>query len=86
MGRPSNINVPDHVVVRYLERVLGIDVDAVRDAVRTAVRPDMDAGAHRCVVGDATYVIDPQERVVTTVVVRTHRIRRTPRDFRKDEE
>ena len=34
----SNVHVSDHAVVRYLERVLGIDVDGVRAEIAAKIR------------------------------------------------
>lgn len=82
MGRP-NICVPDHAVIRQLERVHGIDIEGIRTSIRQLVRGDMDAGCTVSIIGEFTYVLDPEARVVKTVINRSHRRRRSPRDFRE---
>ena len=61
-------NVSDHCVLRYLERVRGMDVEAVRKEIVGMVRPAAAVGAKRVTVNGFTYVIDKQ--VVITVVKR----------------
>jgi len=82
MRRP-NISVPDHAVIRQLERVHGIDIEEIRTCIRSLVRADMDAGCTASIIGEFTYVLDPKELVVKTVINRSHRKRRSPRDFRE---
>lgn len=38
-------HVTDHALVRYLERVEGIDMDAVRKTIETTVQRGIDSGA-----------------------------------------
>lgn len=85
MAKPD-ILVPDHVVIRQMERVHGIDIEAIRSGIRKRVREDMNAGAHCSLVDGVTYVLDPVARVVKTVLTKGHRARKTPRDFREDGE
>jgi hypothetical protein len=37
--------VTDHAVIRYLERVLGLDVDGLRDKIAEDIRPALRTGA-----------------------------------------
>lgn len=41
----SKINVTDHAVLRYLERVMGFDIDGVRKHIADTCAPAMRSGA-----------------------------------------
>lgn len=58
--------VSDHAVVRYLERVRGEDVDALRREIAQIVGEAAEAGACGVVSGGFSYRL--QGGVVTTVV------------------
>ncbi|PTW61409.1 hypothetical protein C8N35_102118 [Breoghania corrubedonensis] len=69
------ILITDHAVMRYVERVIGIDLDAVRakianEIARTQARADLSQLPDRYAIrtADATYVI--RRNVMTTVLRR----------------
>lgn len=66
---PAEPGVSDHAVVRYMERVLGLDVDAIRREILTPERADMIRfGAH--VIKAPGYILRVENRVVVTVLTR----------------
>lgn len=84
----DDIKVTDHAVVRFLERVHGIDMDAIRADISQHVARGMAAGAHQVRVGEATFVLNPAACTVVTVWVPDspwRNRRRRPRDFRERE-
>lgn len=61
--------VSDHAMLRYLERVLDIDVDAMREALLTEnVRNAMKMGASGVIVNGVHFVIKGQ--MLVTVMTR----------------
>lgn len=70
MGK--RITVSDHALVRYIERVHGIDIDQLREIVADLVREAAEVGATKFSVDGFTYAIAHQrignEAVVTTVL------------------
>ncbi|MCB1463239.1 MAG: hypothetical protein KDJ90_12630 [Nitratireductor sp.] len=76
--RPKRITVSDHAVLRWLERVEGVDVKAIRRRIGRAVRNASEhgaAGARLDGVGFCLQYRDDGEAVVTTTVshhVRSH--------------
>lgn len=58
------VDVSEHAVVRYLERVLGVDVSAIRQTIREAIPAEAKRGDNFTVDG-VTYVIAPNGRVTT---------------------
>ncbi|MDT8856450.1 hypothetical protein RNZ50_15760 [Paracoccaceae bacterium Fryx2] len=69
MKRPP-VPVTDHAVIRYLERVVGIDVEALRDEIRAKVEPGVRLGACGVRSGGFNYrIIDG---VVVTIVLAGH--------------
>jgi len=44
MPRPAKVGITDHALVRWLERVHGIDVEAYRSLLMHEVRPYLEAG------------------------------------------
>lgn len=73
MKRPA-VRVSDHAVIRYLERVQGLDVDGLRDQVGHLVATGVEHGA--CGVNVDGYVYRIRGGVVTTVL---HAHRADPR-------
>lgn len=61
--------VSDHAVVRYLERVVGIDVERFRREIGHRVDRAVEMGASGCVVGGYEYRL--KDGHVTTVVEAT---------------
>ena len=62
------VNVTDHALVRYIERVAGIDLTEVRAAIRAHVREAMRAGAHGVQKDGFIYKLDPHSQSVLTVI------------------
>lgn len=60
--------VTDHAVVRYLERVCGVDVEAVRTRIERTAQPGVAVGASAINVGQAKFIL--RGHVVTTVMHR----------------
>lgn len=52
------VRVSDHAVVRWLERVKGVDIEAFRAEIVATVQAAVDAGAKQISVGGVTYVLD----------------------------
>lgn len=76
----KHVAVTDHAVVRYLERALGIDVDAVRGEIARAVKRGIAEGASGVRVGGLWFRLEGA--VVVTVLPNSSadvRIGRRPR-------
>lgn len=58
-------HVTDHALIRYLERVQGVDVEAARRAVEEVVQPGVNAGASGIVTEGFRFCLSGQ--AVTTV-------------------
>lgn len=70
----DNLPVSDHAVLRYLQRVLGVDVDAVRRAIHEDVRSAISHDARGVTVNGIVYRI--QARYVTTCFIgEPHQVR-----------
>lgn len=67
------MRVTDHAVVRYLEKIVGVDIDAIRWKIAHDELPD---GAH--VVERSHRVIVKSGRVVTVLTL-GEKVRRKPR-------
>jgi len=74
------IRVSDHALVRYAERVQGVDLGPRRRDIARRVAAAADAGANAVVIDGWRYVIE--DRVVVTVMphvqadIRTGRVKR----------
>lgn len=68
-------HVTDHALVRYLERVEGIDVIAARRAIEEAVRQGVETGADAVLLDGMRYCL--QNRAVVTVKKIGHPDQRT---------
>ncbi|MCL8382089.1 hypothetical protein [Xanthobacter aminoxidans] len=92
MSSRDRIVVADHAVLRWIERVAGVDIDALRQQIANEARSGIDLGARRIVQGGMVYALDPVgRRVVNCFTVKEMRDerwrpRRSPRDFREDQE
>lgn len=66
------VHVSDHAVLRYLERVGGIDVEALRRQIAERVKLGAQLGANGVSVGGHTYVLvqSPGRAAVTTILPR----------------
>lgn len=58
--------VSDHAILRYLERVRGLDVESIRAEIIGIVRPAAGVSAKRLSVGGFTYILDGQH-VITVL-------------------
>jgi len=58
------VDVSEHAVVQYLERILGVDTRAVRRKIREAIPPEAKRG-DKFTVDGITYVVAPNGRVTT---------------------
>lgn len=67
----SEINITDHAVVRFLERVKGIDVEKHRDEIRAIVQSGVRFNAPFVVYNKARYVLNGSS--VLTVLEKNHR-------------
>lgn len=65
----ARARVSDHAVIRYLERVWGVDIDGLRKRIERKAQPGVDLGACAVNVGDHKFVLDGP--VVTTVLPRS---------------
>lgn len=61
-------SVPDHAVIRYLERAKGIDIEAIREHIRGLVRRGVEARGDAVVVEGVKFVL--RDNVVVTVMDR----------------
>ena len=63
----SKVNVTDHALVRWLERIEGLDIDYIREDIAEKVSDAIDRGYEQCVKGDAVFVLDTATKTVITV-------------------
>lgn len=81
-------HVTDHAVLRYLERVKGVDIDAVRDELGRVVDRAIELGAGAAVVDGVKYVLNDRTIVTCTEVkqvpLRGRAMRRRERAVRQD--
>lgn len=54
----ADVTVSDHVVIRWLERVMDFDLDAVRAAIITEAGPAAALGAKSVRKGGRTFIIE----------------------------
>lgn len=71
MKRVPIPSVPDHAVVRYLERAKGVDIEAIRQHIAGLVRRGVAAGGDAVVIEGVKFVL--RENVVVTVLDRRWR-------------
>jgi hypothetical protein len=76
MKKPRH-NVSDHAVVRYLERVRGVDIARLRAKIGKAAEQALDLGACGAISGGFVYKI--RDGVVTTIVAHNQPNRHTDR-------
>lgn len=63
-----SVNVTDRAVLRYLERVMGFDIEKVREHIRGVTLDAIEAGATSKIVDGFAYELDPRSRSVCTVL------------------
>lgn len=73
----TKVTVTDHALIRYLERVLEIDVEALRRKLADEVMPGAVSGAKSYRAAGAVFVMerDASRRHVTVVTVVTNDMR-----------
>lgn len=83
MTRPARTIVSDHAVLRYLERVGGFEIDALRAQIAERVDAAAQIGATAVVIDGFHFVIrrSPMGPVVTTVLDRARTVIR-PEDLK----
>lgn len=65
-ARKSNeVIVPDHAVVRYLEKFMGVDVPAIRKSIQSEALPAVRAGATSVEIDNCVFKL--KGNVVATV-------------------
>lgn len=64
MSRRSDF-VTDHAVVRYLERVYGVDVKSLKRRIELVTREGRDQGANAVNSGGVHYVLSKNGKVTT---------------------
>lgn len=80
------IIVSDHALVRYMERVMGLDLASLRRRLADEVRPFAEAGAASCVIGRANFcflVRTDGHIAVATVITDKMRAQKTRRRSRR---
>ena len=81
-------HVTDHAVLRYLERVKGLDIDAIRLELGHVVDRAIELGAGAAVVDGVKYVLNEKTVVTCTEVksipLRGRANRRRERDAGRD--
>jgi len=81
-------HVTDHAVLRYLERVKGVDIDAVRVELGHIVDKAIEAGAGAAVIDGVKYILNDKTIVTCTEVkqvpLRGRAMRRRPRHVEQD--
>ena len=70
MTREPEIVVTNHAILRWLERVDGVDIEALRRRLAAAARIGARHGASGVIVGRGRLVL--RARVVKTVLLRGH--------------
>jgi hypothetical protein len=68
-SRRPPVDVSDHAVLRWLERIEGVDIQAIRRRIQRSAEIAEDYGAPAVIVGAARLVI--HNGVVVTVTKRT---------------
>jgi hypothetical protein len=75
MAKTVGPRVSDHAVLRYIERVMGVDVEQIRRGLLTPlVRQAMIAGAKQVTIEGVTFVIDNQTLVTVVEKQRSSRL------------
>jgi hypothetical protein len=63
---PLIVHVSEHAGVRFLERVKGMDFDAIRSEIAAIVGPAIAVGCTRFRVGNVNYIIEGNTVVTVT--------------------
>ena len=80
--KPLPLRVSDHAVLRYLERVGGFEIEALRAAIAARVGRCAIPGAHSVKIDGNQYLLaqGPDALVVVTVLESGHRAVHSPKD------
>ncbi len=68
MSDLPEISVSDHALIRFMERVNGVDVENIRCTIREMVRSAIDAKAMSITIDGFCYTLDPNRRSVISVL------------------
>lgn len=77
--KKSIATVTDHAVLRYLERVAGLDVERVRREIGRRVDRGAELGASGVVVDGIRYVLSPMGSVITVMIASREELRHPSR-------
>lgn len=66
--KKGQITVGDHALMRFIERVHGVDLEFVRDQIRGITEDAINSGATSLNVADFEYKLEPKTRSVITVI------------------
>ena len=85
MKETDPIIVSDHALIRFIERVAGIDLETIRAHIADQVKEAVDAGATSITIDGFYYVLVPERRSVATILTseqkkardRSHAFRRS---------
>ncbi len=87
MSKPFNFRISDHVLLRYMERMLGVDVAGFRQRLHDQLEPAAMAGATQIEVAGAVFRFqhNAHESVASTMWPSdSPRLRQSPRESRQD--
>ena len=59
--------ITDHALLRWMERVHGIDVEGWRELMRQELAASLEAYEGECQPGASAFLISPDQRVVTVL-------------------
>jgi len=65
---PASVRVSDHAVLRYMDRVLGLGVEQLREQMLTEKNKDMIKFARNCRIKSNGVELVVKDYVVTTVI------------------
>jgi hypothetical protein len=81
---PPRVHLSDHAVLRYLERILEVDVEGIKAKLAGEIAAAAVAGARKYTIGGATFVFDRQPSGdLCVVTVLTEKMRRGNRSSRR---
>ncbi len=79
MPEPKPLTVSDHAVLRYLERVGGFEIEALRQSIERRAAKALLPGASAVVIDGHRFVVGkgPDGPVIVTILDTTPRMNRT---------
>lgn len=78
------VHISDHALLRYLERILEIDIDAIRARLSHEIKTAAMLGAKKYTSAGATFVLEKtQAGDITVVTVMTEKMRSSSHGQRK---